>query len=189
VLGRLRTSRLFLIAVLLVLLGLALAVYPTVSWGRALIEGSLRPLATFQTGEPFRLVDPDPYSGYILGVEVDTRNAPTPPIDTTVLDDGGDPVPSRTINTWRSLMGREYKLFLEIDQPGDGVLEIVASADETEDLQISRDTDDVAARATRRMLPLWILAGVPVVLAIGVAVYAIVRGVREGDKMDLNRTV
>lgn len=188
-LGRLSTSRLFLIAGLLAVLGLALAIYPTVSWVRVFIEGALRPLATFQTGERFRLVDPDPYSDYVLGVEVDTRNAPTPAIDATVLDDGGDPVPTRPIDRWVSLMGREYKQFLEIDQPGDGVLEIVASADETEDIQISRNTDDVAARAARRMLPLWILAGLPVLLAIGVMVYAIARGVREGDKMDLDRAV
>jgi len=181
------STTLFLAAAGLFVLAVLVAVYPTVTFTRVFLTESLHPLETFDSGETIELNDPDPYSNYVLTMEVESRNAPVPSMDVTMTGSTGAEPSTRPMNRWTSIMGREYKQFLEIVQPGDGRLTITIRTDEPEDFLIYREMDDVFERAVNGSIVLWIVAAVPLVGALACIVAAIVLGIREGGRIELPR--
>ncbi len=170
---------------ILVMLGLLIAAYPTYTFVRGLVIGSLHPLEQFDSGETLEFTDSDPYSGYLLSMEVDERNAAIPPMEIDLRTSDGTPPETSPIDRWNSIMGREYKQFLVIEPPTDGRLTIRIDTVDSEDFLIYRRIDDVFERSIRRSMPLWITAALPLLgggILLGVV---LVRLVNTSSRVEL----
>lgn len=165
-LKRLSNAQLLGISALLLLLSVAIAILPTVSFLRGFMVGTLHPLEQFDSGETLEFVDPDPYSGYLISMEVDERNASLPPMQIQLTSSDGTETRTSRIDRWNSVMGREYKQFLVIEPPADGRFTIRIDTPDDEDFLIYRRIDDVIEREARSSAPIWIVASIPFVLMI-----------------------
>ena len=185
-LRRLSNAHLLGIAALMLLLSGVIAFAPTIRFVRGFFVGTLHPLEQFDSGETVEFIDPDPYSGYLLSMEVEERNPPLPEMDIAIAtSDGGAPETSR-IDRWNAMMGREYKQFLVIEPPEDGRLTIRIDTEENEDFLIYRRIDDVFEREIRAAAPLWITAAVPLMVMVVALGLILSRMMRESDKPSLD---
>lgn len=173
-LSRVSTAQLALATGVLIVLGLAIAVYPTVSFVREFVVGALQPVGRFDANEPYAFTDPDPYAQYSLAIEVDGRDQALPEMDVRLDTDQG-PAQTKPLDRWSALMGREYAHFLRIAPPPEGVLDIEITTEGNEDFVLFREINDVYTRALGRALPLWVVALVPVVLGLAALVLMIAR--------------
>lgn len=184
-LKRLSNLQLLGITVLLLVLSFGLAVYPTVSFVRGFFMGTLHPLELFDTGETVSFVDPTPYSGYLISMEVGERNAEVPALDIQLAKSDGSVPETIVIDRWNSIMGREYKQVLLIDPIPDGHLTIRIESEENQDFLLYRQIDDVLERELGRSMPLWIVALCPFVLTILCIGILMARYLREPDQPSL----
>lgn len=184
-LGRISIAGLLFIALVLLVLSIVIAVYPTYTFLRSFVVGSLHPLEQFDSGETLEFFDEDPYTGYLLSMEVDERNATIPPMEIEVrTSEGGRPETS-PINRWNSVMGREYKQFLVIEPPADGRFTIMIETEDSEDFLIYRRIDDVFERAVHRSMVLWLLAALPLLGALAMLALVLMRVINSSSKVDL----
>ena len=184
-LKRLSNAHTLGIAALLLLLSIMLAAPPTYAFVRGFVIGTLHPLDQFDSGETHAFHDPDPYSGYLLTMEVDTRNAPIPDMQIDLRASDGSAPTTHKVNRWSSMMGREYKQFLEIDPVKDGELTIRIDTQDNEDFLIYRNIGDVIEHEAKRAAPLWIAACIPFVCAVLLFVIAVARFVKNSGKLEL----
>ncbi len=185
-LRRLSNAHLLGIAALMLLLSVAVAFGPTIRFVRGFFVGTLHPLEQFDSGETVEFVDPDPYSGYLISMEVEERNPPLPDMEISISTSGGTTPETSRIDRWNSMMGREYKQFLVIEPPEDGRLTIRIDTEENEDFLIYRRIDDVLEREVRAAAPMWIAATVPLTLMIITLCIILTRLMRESDKPSLD---
>lgn len=165
VLSRVSTAQLALATVMLIVVALAVAVYPTVAFVREFVVGALQPVARFDANEPYAFTDPDPYASYNLAIEVDGRAQTLPEMDVR-LDTVQGPAQTQPLDRWSSLMGRQYSHFLSIAPPPEGVLDIEITTEGNEDFVLFREIEDVYAKALGRAVPLWVVALIPLVLGL-----------------------
>lgn len=184
-LGRISIAGLLFIALVLIVLGVLAAAYPSITFVRNFMIGSLQPLEIFDSGEQLNFVDEEPYSSYYLSMEVDERNADLPEMQIEILTSDGTPPVTSPINRWNSMMGREYKQFLVIEPPADGRLSITVSTPENEDFLIYRSIEDVFEREIRRAMPLWLLAALPFLGAVAMLGLVLMRLINTSSKVDL----
>lgn len=184
-LSRQSTAKIGLVALGLIALAVAIAVYPTIQFGRAMSVEGLQPVATFESGETFEFIDPDPYSGYRLTMSVNERNSPLPPMEVSVSNADGE-VEGTPIDMWSSVMGREYKHFLKLPPQPDGKLSISIDTPENENFLIFRKISDVVSEARARALPLWITSLIPLGAAIFCLGIILVRAVNASSKIEMH---
>jgi len=184
-LSRQSTAKIGLLALGLIAISVAIAVFPTIGFVRAITIDALQPLALFDSGETFEFVDDDPYSDYFLSMTVTQRDQEIPPMEISITNAQGE-VTGSSINIWNSVMGREYKQFLRIPTQPDGKLTFHIDTPENEDFLIFRRIGDVLSQAKSRALPLWTLAAVPLLCAIGCLGIILVRAVNASSRIELH---
>lgn len=184
-LTRLRIPHLFLITLALVVLSILIAIYPSYAFLRAFIKDGMFPLEQFDSHELVEFHDEDPYARYILAIDIDHPDEPLPSVNVVVDSPDGE-VTTTDINQWVMLFGREYRRFLVIDAPETGRFNLTVETESDEDFLLYRSIEDVAAKQTRRSLPLWILACVPLTLAFATLVFILLRAMRESDHVSLD---
>lgn len=184
-LTRLRIPHLFLITLALIVLSILIAIYPSYAYLRAFIKDGMFPLVQFDSNELVEFQDEDPYARYILALDIDHPDEPLPSVNVVVDSPDGE-ITTTDINQWVMLFGREYRRFLVIETPETGRFNITVETDSHEDFLLYRSIEDVAARQTRRSLPLWILACVPLALAVATLVLILLRAMRESDHVSLD---
>lgn len=184
-LSRQSTAKIGLLALGLIALSIAIAVYPTIRFGRAISVEALQPLAMFESGESFEFTDDEPYSDYLLSMTVAERDTPIPAMEITITNEQGE-VTGTSMNLWVSVMGREYKQFLRIPAQADGKLTLRIETPENEDFLIFRKISDVMEQAKSRALPLWILALLPLLGAFGCFGIMLVRAVNASSKIEMH---
>lgn len=184
-LSRQSTAKVGLLALVLIALSTAIAVYPTLRFGRAISIEALQPIASFESGETFEFSDDDPYSEYLLSMTVTERDTPIPPMEITITNTQGE-VAGTSMNLWNSVMGREYKQFLRLPAQPDGMLTLRIETPENEDFLIFRRFGDAFQEAKSRALPLWILALLPLLIAFGCFGIMLVRAVNSSSKIEMH---
>jgi hypothetical protein len=185
ILGRLSVAGMLLVALLMIVLFILIAAYPSVTFVRNMFVGTLLPLEQFDSGETLTFEDTGSYTGYLISMEVDERNADLPTMQVEILNSQGNAPVSSPLNRWNSVMGREYKQFIEIDPPDDGKLTITIETEESEDFLIHRRIDDVFEREVLRSTPLWIVSLIPLMIAVVLIAIAMIRMINESSKVDL----
>jgi|GEM_PF-3454689 len=183
-LARHSTVKIGLCALVLILVALLIAVYPTIRFVRGFTMGTLHPIAEFESGETFEFQDPNPFSAYYLSMSVSSRDAQLPEMDLSVSNTQGL-IEGDPINRWNSVMGREYKQFLIIPVQSDGKLTIEINTPENEDFLIYRKIEDVIAHELDRAKLLWIIALVPLLCALGFLIIVLVRAINSSSRVDL----
>ena len=184
-LERLRIPHLLLIAFGLIVLSVLIAIYPTYTYLRAVVQDAMFPLVQFDSNELVEFQDDDPYARYVLALDIDHPDEPLPSIDVEISSPDGE-VTTHDINQWARLFGREYRRFLVIDAPNTGRFNLKVGTDSNEDFILYRSIEDVAAKQTRRSLPLWIVACVPLALSFGTLVLILLRAMRDSDHVSLD---
>lgn len=185
-LKRLSNLRLLGIAALMLLLSVAIAIYPTLTFVRGFFIGTLHPLDQFDSGETLEFSDDSPYSRYVLSMEVDERNPPLPDMQVMITASDGTVPHTEPINRWNSIMGREFKQFLVIEPPADGRLTIRIDTEANEDFLVYRRIEDVVEHELKRSTPLWLVACVPLVIMIVLVGILITRLIRDSDQLSLS---
>jgi hypothetical protein len=185
-LNRLSNLHLLGIAALLLLLSLAIAIYPTLTFVRGFFMGTLHPLDQFDSGETVEFVDATPYSRYLLSMEVEERNPPLPDMQISVTDSSGNTPHTEQLNRWNAVMGREYKQFLVIEPPADGKLTIRIDTAENEDFLIFRNIEDVIEHEAKRSTPLWLVALLPLIAMLVLMGILITRLMRASEQVTLS---
>lgn len=185
-LKRLSNLRLLGIAALMLLLSVAIAIYPTLTFVRGFFMGTLHPLEQFDSGETLEFHDQTPYSHYVLSMEVDERNPPLPNMQIAVTASDGTVPHTEPVNRWNSIMGREFKQFLVIEPPADGRLTIRIDTEDNEDFLVYRRIEDVIEHELKRSTPLWLVACVPLVIMIVLVGILITRLMRDSDQLSLS---
>ncbi|MCA9274772.1 MAG: hypothetical protein KDA29_01990 [Phycisphaerales bacterium] len=185
-LKRLSNLRLLGIAALMLLLSVAIAIYPTLTFVRGFFIGTLHPLEQFDSGETLEFSDDSPYSRYVLSMEVDERNPPLPDMQVMITASDGTVPHTEPINRWNSIMGREFKQFLVIEPPADGRLTIRIDTEDNEDFLVYRRIEDVVEHELKRSTPLWLVACVPLVIMIVLMGILITRLIRDSDQLSLS---
>lgn len=183
--GRLSITTLLIIALVLFVLGVLLAILPTYSFIRNFAVGTLHPLEVFDSGEAVEFIDDNPYSGYLLSVEVDELSAPLPEMNIVITTSDGTSPQTSEINRWNTLMGRDYKQFLMIEPPADGLLNIQINTPENEDFLIYRRIDDVLEREIRRTLPEWTVSSIPILGSLAILMRILIRMITTSSNLDL----
>ncbi len=183
--SRQSTSKLTLLGVVLVLLAILIATYPTLTFVKGFTVGTLHPIAEFESGEDFTFIDDDPYSSYLLSMSVNERNAPIPEMHVTI-DTADGQVQTKSINRWNSLMGREYKQFLWISPVESGKIQFHIETQENEDFLLFRSIDDVLDRELGRAIPIWLVSLVPLLLAIVLLGVILVRFINASSEVNLH---
>jgi hypothetical protein len=185
ILSRQSTSKLTVLGIVLVLLSILIATYPTLTFVKGFTMGTLHPIAEFESGEDFSFVDDDPYSSYLLSMSVSERNAPIPEMEVSIETPDGEVV-TESINRWNSVMGREYKQFLKIAPVESGKLRFRIDAEENEDFLLFRSINDVLDRELGRAIPIWLVALVPLMIAVGILGVILVRFINASSEINLH---
>ncbi|MBO6513702.1 MAG: hypothetical protein JJ974_07045 [Phycisphaerales bacterium] len=183
--ARQSTARIGLLALGLIALTLIIAAIPTIMFVRSFTADTMEPVAYFESGEAFEFVDENPYSDYLLSMDVPVRDGPLPEMEISVTNSDGE-IETQSMNVWISMMGREYKQFLRIPKQPDGKLTIRIDTQENEDFMIFRHIGDVAQNATSRSLPLWILALVPLAGVLCCFGIMLVRAINASSKIEMH---
>ena len=184
-LHQLNTPVLLLVASGLLILCLLTVASPSLRFVRGVFTGSLHPLDQFDSGETLEFEDPQPYSNYLLAMEVDERHQAVPEMQVNIHTSTGEEPITRPINRWNSVMGREYTQFLIIESPIDGKLTITIETEQNQDFLIYREINDVLEHELKRVTPFWIGGIILLVLSVILFSIALMRLIRQSEQLDL----
>ncbi|MDF1870558.1 MAG: hypothetical protein P1U30_09230 [Phycisphaerales bacterium] len=184
-LARQSTAKIGVWALVLIFFAVIIAIMPTVGFVKGFTQGTLHPVAEFDSAEVFEFVDPTPYSDYYLSLAVNDRDDEVPPMDISISNQEGD-VPVRSINRWNSMMGREYKQFLTIPKQPQGILTIDIKTDRNESMFIFRRVEHVVEYELAKARLIWFVALIPLAMGLCLLMIILIRAINDSSKVDLH---
>jgi hypothetical protein len=180
------TPRLLLLALFLCLLGVGLAVYPTVNFLRSTFEDATEAIAEFDANTDVTFNLPDADTRYTVGVIVDDLEEPVTWVNFTI-DSPMDPgsIQYEEINSYFSVMGRSCKNLVIFECPSSLTVSIHAESERTTDIIIYRHQPDMLQNQLNKVTPWWVGSGVPFATGICIVIFVIFRKVFQKDDLTL----
>ncbi|MFK7758668.1 MAG: hypothetical protein AB8C13_01835 [Phycisphaerales bacterium] len=179
------TPQLIGAAALCFALALIIAAIPTVVFVQTFINQAAKPIAEFPSNQPFEFVDDTPYSSYYLSIQVLDRDADLPEMTTLITNKAGEEIVGEPRNRWSSMMGRQYKRFLKIDQQNQGPLNFSVNTPQPQTLLIFRKVEDVSELALNKALPLWIISLLPLLAMVALLGIVLVRAINASSTVNM----
>ncbi len=181
---RFTTPRLIIAALLLCVLGLAIAAYPSAQFFSHLFKDAVFPITEFDANSPTTVTLPDHNTRFIVMLKVEDTSDPLPSLELTIESDGAA-IDTTEMNGWQTTMGHSYRTIASFNAPESLECTITVSADHTEDFGIFHHHTDMFSFHFNKVLPWWIGATVPFLSGIAIIFFVILRKVIQNDDIQL----
>lgn len=176
-----RRRTLLLIALALVLAGVATAGFGTLAYVRSVVPATVHAVAELDEGVRKTVVLPEPAVPMHLCMVVDSAEQPVPAVSAEIRSPEGEAISTSPVRGWTGRFGRVYRRVLAFDPGEHGSIDVLVTiAPEQrvggEDFVLLRDPGRVLDQASASAAPWWSIGGGLVAVAVGVFFVAVLAG-------------
>lgn len=166
---------------LLILIALAFAAWPTYVFARHMFRDATVPVAQFDANTETTIAFPDTDTRYIVAQVVDSPEEQIAPVE-IALKSGVATTDTEAVSGWFTAMGRYHRNVMLLTALESRPATLTLGPDPQADFVVFRYPEDAVSLRVRRALPYWIGAAVPLLAGLVFVAVGLVRITRAVER-------